>query len=53
MAIDETGLTKGLVRKIVTRFGNLSVTTSPKRSSLGGWSGMLPYKPGACQIPWR
>ena len=52
MAIDETGLTKGQVTKL-NALRNLSVTTSPKRSSQSGWSGRLPHQPGASQIPWR
>ena len=52
MAIDETGLTKGLRRKL-NALRNLSVTTSPKRSSQSGRSARLLHKPKTNPIPWR
>ena len=53
MAIDETGLTKGLVRKLNALRKSVGDGTSPKRFSQSGWSARRPHKQKATPIPWR
>ena len=50
MAIDETVLTKGLMRKLNAL---LSAATPLKRSSQSGWSAKLIYKPRRNPVPWQ
>ena len=50
MAIDETLLSKGLMRKLNAL---LSAATSLKRSSQSGWRARLIYKPRRNPIPWQ
>ena len=52
MAIDETGLTKGLVRKLNALRKSVGDDLAEEVFA-GGWSGRLPQKPGPSQIPWR
>ena len=50
MAIDETVLTEGLMRKLNAL---LSAAATMKRSSRSGWSARLIYKPRRNPIPWQ
>ena len=52
MAIDETGLTKGQVRKLNALRKSVGDDLA-EGVFAGGWSGRLPHKPRASQIPWR